>query len=64
MGVGIIAMFIGGGWTVEMDHRSPQGTLLRSLYLHLKEDPRESIKLKVDPDRLHFFDPETEAAIR
>jgi murein DD-endopeptidase MepM/ murein hydrolase activator NlpD len=39
---------LGGGWTVEMYHRSPQGTLLRSLYLHLKDDPRDTLKLKVN----------------
>ncbi|MFN8514988.1 MAG: peptidoglycan DD-metalloendopeptidase family protein [Chloroflexia bacterium] len=39
---------LGGGWTVEMYHRSPQGTLLRTLYMHLREDPRESLGLKVN----------------
>ncbi len=38
----------GGGWTVEMYHRSPDGTLLRTLYLHLKDDPRLSAKVKVN----------------
>ena len=39
---------LGGGWTVEMYHRSPQGTMLRSLYLHLKDDPRTTLGLKVN----------------
>ena len=39
---------VGGGWTVELYHRSPQGTLLRSLYLHLKDDPRATLQLKVN----------------
>ncbi len=39
---------LGGGWTVEMYHRSPQGTLLRSQYMHLKEDPRETLQLKLN----------------
>ena len=38
----------GGGWTVEIYHRSPQGTLLRSHYLHLKDDPRISAGIKVN----------------
>jgi hypothetical protein len=38
----------GGGWTVEMYHRSPQGTLLRSHYLHLKDDPRISAGIKIN----------------
>jgi hypothetical protein len=38
----------GGGWTVEMYHRSPQGTLLRTHYLHLKDDPRISAGIKVN----------------
>jgi murein DD-endopeptidase MepM/ murein hydrolase activator NlpD len=38
----------GGGWTVEMYHRTPEGTLLRSVYEHLKDDPRVSAKIAVN----------------
>src|SRR5437763_13291853 len=44
---------LGGGWTVELFHRSPDGTLLRSVYTHLKDDPRESAKLKLNQAVLH-----------
>ncbi len=38
----------GGGWTVEMYHRSPQGTILRTLYMHLRDDPRVTAGLKTN----------------
>lgn len=38
----------GGGWTVEMYHRSPEGTILRTLYMHLRDDPRVSAGIKVN----------------
>lgn len=42
-----------GGWTVEMYHRTPEGTLMRSVYLHLNDDPRVTANIRVNQPVVH-----------
>ncbi|HET8631281.1 MAG TPA: NlpC/P60 family protein [Thermomicrobiales bacterium] len=44
---------VGGGWTVEIYSRTPEGTLIRQVYANLRDDPRQSAKLKVNQPVVH-----------